>query len=576
MLNLIAFLNGENNEILSELNLNQNEIAIVKFMLKNLLMQNDSQNVAYTLKSVFGENLDSFNHLLYLDEILGLIDKDILKISMSNRAKIDLLNDVTFLTCDISLSSNFTDFLANGSKKSENSDESYKNIKEYLDDIFELIRLKIREKMMFFDQNAKALHIQIELFEKQIQAKTHNANFDNEIENIFKSYKLNENEKFLFLILLSEEFNPNKSLNVRNPDFLAGILGHKISGHMKNIYFDELVSLNEKGLVDINGSGDFMDSDEFFNDEISIYLNSDIVAKINNSIIKKANKKSNKIMFENSIKESKIFELLSPEQGIDEVILSPKIKEIFDTILTRLDKKITDKLKAWGIKNPNSVGKKMIFYGPPGTGKTLSALSLAKSLKKDIISFDCSKILSKWVGESEQNVRKIFDSYNEICQKSKNEPILLLNEADQFLSTRISESSGSADKMHNQMQNIFLEQIERFTGILIATTNFMESFDTAFSRRFDYKIEFKKPNFDERVLLWNKFLPKNAKFEKDFDINELAKFELTGAQIELVVKNTAFKKVSLGEDEFGLEDFAKEAKNEIEGSFDKEKIVGLI
>ena len=104
---------------------------------------------------------------------------------------------------------------------------------------------------------------------------------------------------------------------------------------------------------------------------------------------------------------------------------------------------------------------KILFYGAAGTGKTLSAQAIAKALKKQILHFDCSKILSMYVGESEKNVRKIFDTYKDIAQKSKNPPILLLDEADQFLSARMHASSG-AEKMHNQVQNIFLEQIERF------------------------------------------------------------------------------------------------------------------
>ena len=109
-----------------------------------------------------------------------------------------------------------------------------------------------------------------------------------------------------------------------------------------------------------------------------------------------------------------------------------------------------------------------------------------------------------YVGESEKNVRAIFDKYYDLRKKSKTEPILLLNEADQFLSARTTSSASGSEKMHNQMQNIFLEQIERFDGILIATTNLLESLDKAFSRRFNYKIEFKKPNLKQRLQLWEK------------------------------------------------------------------------
>ena len=90
--------------------------------------------------------------------------------------------------------------------------------------------------------------------------------------------------------------------------------------------------------------------------------------------------------------------------------------------------------------------------------------------------------------------------------------------------------------MHNQMQNIFLEQIERFDGILIATTNLFENLDKAFSRRFNYKIEFVKPNHEQRVELWKKLIPAALPLENGFDFEKIAKHELTGGQIELVIK----------------------------------------
>ena len=137
----------------------------------------------------------------------------------------------------------------------------------------------------------------------------------------------------------------------------------------------------------------------------------------------------------------------------------------------------------------------------------MTAYSLAKSLKRQVLAFDCSKILSMYVGESEKNVRKIFDTFYELSEKTKSEPILLLNEADQFLSARSSGVTSGSEQMHNQMQNIFLEQIENFRGMLIATTNLLENIDKAFSRRFNYKIEFKRPNEAQRIELWEKMLP---------------------------------------------------------------------
>jgi SpoVK/Ycf46/Vps4 family AAA+-type ATPase len=173
-------------------------------------------------------------------------------------------------------------------------------------------------------------------------------------------------------------------------------------------------------------------------------------------------------------------------------------------------------------------------------------------------------------------VRKIFDTYKDLSVKTKSEPILLLNEADQFLSSRTTIANSGADKMHNQMQNIFLEQIERFDGVLIATTNLIETIDPAFSRRFNHKIEFKKPNFVERLELWNKLLPKNAPYEDEFNKEVLAKYNLTGGQVSLVIKNTAYKVAIKDEPVFMVVDFILEIERELSGNFDSDKAMGFL
>jgi SpoVK/Ycf46/Vps4 family AAA+-type ATPase len=193
-----------------------------------------------------------------------------------------------------------------------------------------------------------------------------------------------------------------------------------------------------------------------------------------------------------------------------------------------------------------------------------------------VLSFDCSKILSMYVGESEKNVRKIFDTYYDLTAKTKTQPILLLNEADQFLSSRSGGIGSSADQMHNQMQNIFLEQIERFEGILVATTNLLENIDSAFSRRFNYKIEFKKPNEPQRKALWALMLPENAPYEEGFEPEALAKYALTGGQINLVIKNTAYAVATREEAIFRMKDFIAEIEKERLGNFDSDKAMGFL
>ena len=210
----------------------------------------------------------------------------------------------------------------------------------------------------------------------------------------------------------------------------------------------------------------------------------------------------------------------------------------------------------------------MLFYCPPGTGKTLAANAIAYKLKRDIITFDCSKILSLWVGESEQNTRKIFDRYREITEGMKNPPVLLLNEADQFLHRRVNVVK-STDNMYNQMQNIFLEQMEMFEGILIATTNLIENMDSAFSRRFHHKIEFRRPEAEERFKLWQIHIPEKTPLADDVDLGYLSEhYDLSGGQIAVVVQNAATRAARRG-DRIMMEDLINACDGEMMGNFDE-------
>ena len=128
-----------------------------------------------------------------------------------------------------------------------------------------------------------------------------------------------------------------------------------------------------------------------------------------------------------------------------------------------------------------------IFYGAPGTGKTETVYQLARQTGRDIMRVDVDKIKSCWVGESEKNIKSLFDRYRRICKDSQLAPILLFNEADAVLGVRMEGASHSVDKMENSIQNIILQEMETLDGIMIATTNLTSNLDKAFERRFLYK-----------------------------------------------------------------------------------------
>ncbi|HEF7996329.1 TPA: AAA family ATPase [Campylobacter jejuni] len=565
--NFLSLKNIEDTQIYKELKCAKNEALILRELCRNYVVSISSINAFTLLSTIFGN--DKYLYLDALEDLKKLIERGFVNQNSSFFKSLENNKTQTLtlalLQSELSLSEYFLEFLEAKPRLNFEKQEAYADYLEYLKD--EFVRIQLYERLSFIQKSAYNSEIknQIKLYEKHIKERLKKSKFYNVLADIFKEYNLEHKEQIIFLALLKEEYAlSNESSISREMNSLLSLISENDLERHKN-----------KKLLQENASLlNLIEYDEYLNAFGDISKSFFIIDEILQRIINFEPKQSKKIKIESVLKDQDIFELIEPSTDINDIIMPENTKELLENILKQQDKKVLERLHSWGIKSNKNIEAKIIFYGPAGTGKTMSALAMAKSMKKSVLSFDCSKILSKWVGESEQNVRKIFDTYKNIVQTCKQSPILLLNEADQFLSTRVDGSSGS-DKMHNQMQNIFLEQIERFSGVIIATTNFLESLDSAFSRRFDYKIEFKKPDFKDRLKIWEKFLPKKALFEKDFDINILSNYELSGAQILMVVKNTALKVAVSQDGVFKMQDFIESIQKELNSSFDKSKIVGF-
>ncbi|EAI4168227.1 ATP-binding protein [Campylobacter coli] len=557
----------EESQIYKELKCSKNEALILRELCKNYVISISSINAFTLLTGIFGS--EKYSYLDTLEDLKRLIERGFVnqnsgffKNIESNKSQNLILS---LLQSELSLSEYFLEFLEAKPRLNLDKKEAYGEYLEYLKD--EFMRVELYERLSFIRSSTYSdeLKAQIKLYEKHIKERLKKSKFYNILADIFKEYSLEYKEQIIFLALLKEEYTLSNENSV----------SREMNSLLSLVSENDLEKHKNKSLLQENAPLlNLIEYDEYLNVFGDISKSFFITDEILQRIINFEPKQNKKIKIENVLKEQDIFELIEPSIDINDIIMPQNTKELLENILKQQDKKVLERLNSWGIKSNKNIEAKIIFYGPAGTGKTMSALAMAKSMKKTVLSFDCSKILSKWVGESEQNVRKIFDTYKNIVQTCKQSPILLLNEADQFLSTRVESSSGS-DKMHNQMQNIFLEQIERFNGVIIATTNFLESLDSAFSRRFDYKIEFKKPDFKDRLKMWEKFLPRKASFEKAFDVNLLANYELSGAQILMVVKNTALKVAVTEDGVFKMQDFIESIQKELNSSFDKSKIVGF-
>ena len=202
--------------------------------------------------------------------------------------------------------------------------------------------------------------------------------------------------------------------------------------------------------------------------------------------------------------------------------------------------KLVSRLEAKGL----SKGIAVLLYGAPGTGKTESVMQWARATGRDIVHVDLSASKSMWYGESEKIVKEIFTRYRNLCKRRKIKPILLFNEADGLFSKRKDSGSGSSvDQTENTIQNIILEEMENLDGILIATTNLAGNLDSAFERRFLFKIRLDKPAREAKMRIWQSKIPALS----GTDAARLAAdYDFSGGEIDNIVRKATMQEVLTG------------------------------
>ncbi len=179
-------------------------------------------------------------------------------------------------------------------------------------------------------------------------------------------------------------------------------------------------------------------------------------------------------------------------------------------------------------------GVSILFYGAPGTGKTMCAQVLAKELGMELYRVDLSQMVSKYIGETEKNLGRVFD------EAKKGNTILFFDEADSLFSRR-TDVTDVKDKYSNTEVSFLLQKMEEYSGITILATNLLQNFDPAILRRLTYSIRFEQPNEQTRLELWNKILPQTVQFSEALDIGYFAeKFELSGSNIKAILYNAAY------------------------------------
>lgn len=268
--------------------------------------------------------------------------------------------------------------------------------------------------------------------------------------------------------------------------------------------------------------------------------------------------------------EEKLADMLDSSKLTEKQLFFPKdiqrqVEELGSFLQPENYQKIQERMKEKGFR----YGFACLFYGSPGTGKTETVYQLAKKTGRNIMVVDVPQLKSMWVGQSEKNVKALFDRYREQVKKAKLTPILLFNEADAIIGKRKNGAENAVDKMENSLQNIILQEMEQLDGIMIATTNLQQNLDKAFERRFLYKIKFEKPDAEVRSKIWQQMIPDLC----DQDAQQLAgKFDFSGGQIENIARKYSINSILHGDGGNPLEMLVGFGKEELLDAPSRRKI----
>lgn len=215
-------------------------------------------------------------------------------------------------------------------------------------------------------------------------------------------------------------------------------------------------------------------------------------------------------------------------------------------------------LNDWGMKDKIKPGYRALFHGPSGTGKTLTATLLGKYTGREVFRVDLSTIVSKYIGETEKNLEKLFS-------KAENkEWILFFDEADSLFGKR-TDVSDSHDRYANQEVSYLLQRVENFNGLVILSSNYKSNIDDAFLRRFNAILKFTLPDAKQRQRIWETSMPEKMTIEKPLKLEEVAKrYKLSGGNIINVVHHAALDALNQDSETITLERILNGIKREVE------------
>jgi SpoVK/Ycf46/Vps4 family AAA+-type ATPase len=229
-------------------------------------------------------------------------------------------------------------------------------------------------------------------------------------------------------------------------------------------------------------------------------------------------------------------ETFTPRRSFEDVILPPTTRRALEGALAQVTQHDLI-FRGWGLGERHSTGLGLAFNfaGPPGTGKTICAEAIAKSLGRQLMVVQYAELESMWMGETSKNVAAIFRTARE------ERAVLLFDEADAIAARRSTSVESGSQRESNSVVNVLLQELERYTGVVIFATNLAANFDPAFERRIRTHVLFELPGEPERVRIWKvQMHPSRTPLASDVDFDALAHdYEVSGGDIQNAVLKAA-------------------------------------
>jgi hypothetical protein len=360
----------------------------------------------------------------------------------------------------------------------------------------------------------------IDLYKRQLSALKHHP-----FVMDLNAYRLSEDASFLLVCFIWQSLEQTE-LNLES--FLSRTF------KSKSRFYEELYKFHSKTHILIQG-GFLNVYPAAYQEEVSLVSAGPQIGKL----VERFN-----FILRINENASPYFQIISPEKiNPAELYYDADLNERMEFLTEMLEDQKLREIQNNMTQNGFAQGISVFLYGSPGTGKTESVYQIARKTGRAVFKVNIGSDRSMWFGESEKMVNNIFNAYEDLSKRYEVKPVLLFNEADAIFNKRMDNSKGNVRQTEHRIQNILLEQLECFNGILVATSNLASALDAAFERRFLFKIKFNAPKMQTAALIWKHNLPNLTKVETE---RLATAYNFSGGQINNIVRKVTIHKLLHG------------------------------